>query len=145
MICNKCELDKPEDEFQFRDKSKGIRKKQCKSCVKNYREEYYSNNRDKAIEYSKITTKDRRIKSQQYVWDYLLKNPCVDCGESDPIVLEFDHKDDVEKVLSISRATQYGWSLEKLQEEIDKCDVRCSNCHKRRTAIQFDWYKNISV
>jgi hypothetical protein len=35
------------------------------------------------------------------------------------------------------------WSLDMIKKEIDKCEVRCSNCHKIRTSICQDWYKEI--
>jgi len=143
MICTKCNIDKPEDEFQFKYKLKGVKRKQCKSCVKEYRKKYYDENRISAISYSKECNIDRRNRNRQYLWDYLKINPCADCGESDPIVLEFDHKDNVDKLDSVGKGVERMWSIEKLQQEIDKCDVRCSNCHKRRTSIQQNWYKNI--
>jgi CubicO group peptidase (beta-lactamase class C family) len=34
---------------------------------------------------------------------------------------------------------RYAWA--NIQEEIAKSDVRCANCHRRRTALQFDWPK----
>jgi hypothetical protein len=55
----------------------------------------------------------------------------VDCGESDPIVLEFDHVRGVKRG-EISRLKTMV-SLETLAEEIAKCDVRCANCHRRKT------------
>lgn len=65
---------------------------------------------------------------------------CVDCGESDPLVLEFDHRDGVKKELEI--ATMVGrrrWP--KIDAEVATCDIRCANCHCRRTAQQFGWPK----
>lgn len=64
--------------------------------------------------------------------------PCVDCGESDPIVLTFDHLSD--KITDVAKMIQsYSWAA--VEREIAKCDVRCFNCHMRRTAHQRGWYK----
>ncbi len=76
---------------------------------------------------------------------YLLEHPCVDCGESDPVVLEFDHVRG-EKRFTIARAVSgstRSWKLIKI--EIDKCEVRCANCHVRRTAKQFGWYGQVPL
>ena len=70
------------------------------------------------------------------VTQYLLANPCVDCGETDPIVLEFDHRDPSEKLFSIGNSLGQTWRWQKIKAEIAKCDVRCANCHRRRTAKQ---------
>ena len=56
---------------------------------------------------------------------------CVDCGEKDPVVLDFDHVRG-EKVDIISH--MYAAALPRLLNEISKCDVRCANCHRRITA-----------
>lgn len=144
MICVKCLIDKDENEFAFKSKPKGLMHKACITCVSKKVKEYYYKNRDAAIEYSTKTSKENRIKKQQYVWDYLKNNPCVDCDENDPVVLEFDHKDATEKLQDVSRAVSFGWSIKNIQKEIDKCDVRCANCHKKRTAKQFGWHKYIN-
>ena len=43
----------------------------------------------------KVNTREnkarRRDEAQSFVYDHLSTHPCVDCGETDPIVLEFDH------------------------------------------------------
>jgi hypothetical protein len=58
--------------------------------------------------------------------------PCADCGKSYPhYVMDFDHLRD--KVINIARAAVKDWSLKRLQAEIDKCEVVCSNCHRERT------------
>lgn len=79
---------------------------------------------------------------QEVVLEHLAANPCVDCGESDPVVLEFDHRDPSEKKFNISEGVWCGFSLTKLLDEIGKCDVRCANCHRRKTAVQFGWYRS---
>lgn len=62
---------------------------------------------------------------------YKLEHPCVDCGEEDPIVLEFDHRPGFEKSFNIGEARNF--NLTKVMAEMSKCDVRCANCHRRKT------------
>lgn len=143
MICNKCNDDKIEDDFSFKNKSKGIRQKQCKSCVAEYRKVYYETNKGVAISSSTESSRMIRQRNRQYIWDYLSEHPCIDCGNDNPIVLDFDHRDDVDKVKNVSELSTQGWSVERIQSEIDKCDVRCANCHRERTAIQQGWYKDV--
>lgn len=70
---------------------------------------------------------------------HLKENRCVDCGESDPIVLQFDHREPSEKSGNVSALISRGNSWSRVLAEIEKCDVRCANCHMRRTAKQFGW------
>ncbi len=70
----------------------------------------------------------------QQVISYLKEHPCVDCGETDVVVLDFDHKDPTTKRDDLGRLIAVGYSWEYLQTEMNKCDVRCSNCHRRKTA-----------
>lgn len=66
-----------------------------------------------------------------YLLAYFKEHPCKDCGEGDPLVLEFDHLGD--KSFSIgSCLTRYPWQA--ILDEMAKCDVVCANCHRRRTA-----------
>ena len=61
---------------------------------------------------------------------YLLDHPCVDCGEFDPLVLEFDHIRKKRKTISSLVRSCTGW--EKILKEIARCEVRCANCHRRK-------------
>jgi hypothetical protein len=74
---------------------------------------------------------------REHVLDYLRQTPCVDCGERDPIVLEFDHVG--EKAASISELLSDGASMKAVDAEIARCEVVCANCHRRRTAIRGRW------
>ena len=78
---------------------------------------------------------------RQYVRDYLSTHPCVNCGESDIVVLEFNHKDATTKRNNVSMIMKTNHSLKVLIEEIEKCEVLCANCHKRATAKQFGSHK----
>jgi len=73
--------------------------------------------------------------------DYLLAHPCVDCGERDPVVLDFDHVSRDEKRDAVTFLARSGSPWATVMAEVRKCQVRCANCHRRRTAVQFDWPK----
>ena len=88
-------------------------------------------NRDKVIAKAKETSKIVRARIRAYITAYLKDNPCVDCGEADPVILEFDHVRD--KDFNISDAARKGVSMKKLKDEIAKCEVRCANCHRKKT------------
>ncbi len=71
-----------------------------------------------------------RCFKRKYVYDYLASHPCEKCKESRPVCLEFHHM--WEKEFSLSKSKDY--SLKHIQNEISKCQVLCSNCHKIVTA-----------
>ncbi|GAA1744780.1 hypothetical protein [Microbacterium paludicola] len=76
--------------------------------------------------------------------DYLESHPCVDCGETDPIVLDFDHLPGVDKKFTISRAVGASTrSWRAIALEIAKCEVVCANCHRRRTAMRAKFRKHL--
>jgi hypothetical protein len=67
----------------------------------------------------------------RYLVEFFRTRPCIDCGESDPVVLEFDHVGD--KRFDISKGLRdRNW--QSVLDEIAKCEVVCANCHRRRTA-----------
>lgn len=87
----------------------------------------------------KVRRKEKVQKCRNFILDYLQNHPCVDCGQSDPTVLIFDHLRDKRK--SLSYFIRKGYSVKVLIEEIKKCEVRCANCHARKTAREQGWYK----
>lgn len=96
-----------------------------------YHKDYYYRTHEKRLDLKRVSQTDRRKRNAQYILEYLAVHACINCGEKDPIVLEFDHLHS--KVKDISDMSKGCWSLEKIQEEIDKCEVRCANCHRRIT------------
>jgi len=141
-ICTKCNIEKDEQDFRIRNKSKNKRSCWCKSCFSLYEREKWKNSPTVRSRHNDQLN-SRRIRNSQYVWDFLKLHPCVDCGNSNPIVLEFDHRNPNDKSYNICDLTFNASNIDLLKIEIDKCDVVCSNCHKIRTAKQFDFYKNI--
>lgn len=134
--CTMCKESKELDNFHKNKKKKDGYNNVCKLCRKEYHSKWYSENKECVLEHNK----KNKIRIKDFVLDYLSKNSCVDCGESDPIVLEFDHQRD--KEFNISEGLSKMISKDRIMNEILKCEVVCANCHKRRTAITQNWYKN---
>jgi hypothetical protein len=63
------------------------------------------------------------------------RGACVDCGESDTRVLDFDHVDRESKLLQVSSCR----SFEQLKSEAEKCEMRCVLCHTRRSKEQLNY------
>ena len=84
-------------------------------------------------------SRDRRGKIKKFLQEYKQSHPCADCKENYPYwIMEFDHLRD--KEFNLSGFSIKTISIEKVIEEVRKCEVVCSNCHKNRT--HFRSYKN---
>lgn len=136
MLCNKCKLEKVITDFSFKNRVAGVRKTICKSCHSLYRKAHYLENKEKYIlKAHKWNTKQKEILSQ-FIYDRLSKSECIDCREKDIIVLEFDHQNN--KKLGIAEMYKNKYSIEA---ELNKCVVRCANCHRRKTAKAIGYWK----
>ena len=119
------------EDFAWRRKSRGQRDNYCRACRAAYKQEHYALNRARYIESAQERKRALVAERAAYLIDFFRAHPCVDCGETDPVVLEFDHLG--EKAFNISKGLRdRGWLA--VLEEMAKCDVVCANCHRRRTA-----------
>lgn len=139
-VCSKCGKEKPIEEFGWKNSLLGKRHRVCKSCTAVRSRKWYYENKEHHIQTVRANRQEYRQSAREYILDYLSTHPCVDCGETDPIVLEFDHVRG-EKSSELSRLIGRGKSLEAIKTEIEKCEVRCSNCHRRRTAKEQGWFR----
>lgn len=86
---------------------------------------------------SQKTAAKRQSDQRFAAWrdEYKVAQGCVDCGyNAHPAALDFDHRDPSSKLFGLSSGGKFGW--DKVMAEIAKCDIRCSNCHRIRTAEQ---------
>ena len=126
------------EEFGFRYPKLGIRHSWCKPCFVEYKQLWYIRNRPAHIARVR-SNRDRTAAENRFkLWQYLVGKGCVDCGERDPVVLQFDHLRD--KRNSISEMIVNGWSWETIRLELGKCEIRCANCHQRKTAVERGYY-----
>lgn len=93
---------------------------------------HYEKNKETYKARAQEFTKKKRQELRGIVNNYLKNHPCTDCGEADIIVLEFDHVRG-RKEENIANIINKAWSTDRLRKEIDKCEVRCANCHRRIT------------
>lgn len=131
-ICPSCgEGRDAELDFSWKYKDRGIRNTRCRFCQSQISKQHYENNKqsyvDRARARDPLVTEDNRRK----LAEHLSSHPCVDCGETDIRVLDFDHVRG-KKSGEISRMMTIGCSWSTIKAEIAKCEVRCANCHRIR-------------
>lgn len=132
--CTQCNIEKELKCFSVRKSAFDGHQHTCKDCNKANLKLHYQNNK---AYYLDKKNRNQLIYQKEFV-DYLKTQSCKDCGEKDIVTFEFDHKFD--KSYNIS--SKFGRvPLKTLMSEIDKCDLVCANCHRKRTAIQFNWFK----
>ena len=137
--CTKCEVVKPENDFNWKNKGKGRRQSRCRDCTTRVLKTHYHQNKTTYLKKAKAWTKDQRNRLKSIVYQHLSSRCCVDCGETDIVVLDFDHLN--HKRNSVSVMMRRGVSIETIQKEIAKCQIRCANCHRRKTAKDQNWQK----
>jgi hypothetical protein len=138
--CTKCNISKPLEEFSLRDASRGILHGNCKTCVSERYKAWYRLNHESEKNRAIASTKNRRSTNRRSILQYLLDHPC-ECGVDDPIVLQFHHLDPDSKHKDVSYMVDNGYAWSRIQDEINKCKVMCSNCHDRVTAYQVSNWK----
>src|SRR5687767_10349609 len=90
-VCTGCNLSKEIAEFPFRNKTRGTRHSYCLMCGRGASKTHYANNVQYYVKKAHVRRKELSDELNGKLYEYLEKHACVDCGESDPVVLEFDH------------------------------------------------------
>ena len=137
--CPGCGIEKKVQEFNFKFKSRGVRQVRCRACTRRQLRDHFSRNH--AYYVSKARRRNQRIRKEhrEFILAYLKAHPCVDCGETDILCLEFDHVRGQKKLhIAVMMRTH---SRAALEAEIAKCEVRCANCHRRKTVLERGWYR----
>jgi hypothetical protein len=133
--CGQCGEFKPLSEFAWRRKRRSQHDNMCRPCRSAYHREHYLANKQRYIDQAQARKQALRLERTTYLLEYFSSHPCTDCGETDPVVLEFDHLDAEAKSFDIGQSLPYrNWR--SILEEIKKCEVVCANCHRRRTALR---------
>lgn len=139
--CPRCKQEKRHNAFAKNSFKKDGLQSWCRECRKEIDRAYYRSHTKEMIKAIQLAKRNRRDQTYQYIHKYLLSHPCLDCGETDPIVLDFDHRKD--KYLAVSDLIRRGRSWINVLREIEKCEVRCANCHRKKTAKQLKWTRSL--
>lgn len=131
-ICGTCETEKQLDQFAWRNKAKGVRHNCCRACQKIASAQWYEANRTRQRE--NVAANNVRHQAAARALVRAAKDvPCMDCGQRYPYyVMDLDHVRG-KKVMHVGSMASRRFSLEKLRQEIAKCDPVCANCHRVRT------------
>ena len=124
-FCKYCGIEKPTSEFHRNSVKEDGLADRCKECRRVYHRQHYLNNKKVYIDKAKIRSKELST----WFENYKKELKCEFCGETRWWVLDFHHRDSKEKDGSISNLVRSGSKM-KLTEEIKKCNVLCSNCHR---------------
>ena len=136
--CGKCKELIPFDQFYRNRKKPTGYGSYCKRCQhEHYKMRYHFRTKVLRQKWQPFKT-EYQDRNRLLIVEYLLEHPCVDCNENDILVLEFDHVRGVKRA-TVGVMANAGASVENLMAEIAKCEVRCANCHRRRTAKQLNW------
>jgi hypothetical protein len=125
--CGRCSQTLPLANFHV---SRRGRQSWCKAC----RAEYMRERGELHRRQTRAARDRRRAAAREFVLEVLGEGSCADCGLSDPLVLEFDHLGD--KTANVATLVHEGYRLSRVKLEVERCELVCVNCHRRRTAVR---------
>lgn len=129
-LCLGCKLEKPVEEFSRRSDKPWLLRSRCKRCYADKANARYHEGDGSVGKRAIENNRRRRVVNQDYIYEYFTTHPCVDCGESNWVVLEFDHVRG-DKWRNVCDMMLLDPAL--VIAEIEKCESVCANCHKIRT------------
>ncbi len=134
QICTTCgEERNAEDDFSWKYKNRGIRNTKCKHCQSQVSKQHYQKHKLSYMVRSHARDEVVLRENRRKLAAYLACHPCVDCGITDIRVLEFDHVRGTKRG-DIAGMMQLSCSWSTIEAEVVKCEVRCVNCHRIKTA-----------
>ena len=138
--CGRCKKLRPAADFGLnRTRYDGLQS-YCRDCARVIQARWYSKNKASHV-VKVVQQRKRRVAALRLrVQAYLAEHPCVGCGDTELLMLEFDHVRGVKRgTISVMVTACFSWEVIAL--EIAKCEVRCVRCHRRKTAVQLGWHQ----
>lgn len=127
--CTLCGNPLPRSEFNKKNASKDGLQNVCRQCNREKSRMYYEQNKEK---HQKAINKNRSryvARNTKLVNEIKIECGCCLCDESEFCCLDFHHVRDKER--PISKLVKGGWAWKSILEEMRKCIIVCSNCHRK--------------
>lgn len=143
--CGKCGKTKNINAFSWKNKAKGKRQWDCRSCHSEaFKKLWYRPN--SSLRKAVYTSNDKR-RAALLDWYHKSKigKKCARCGESDIRCLDYHHSNPKEKEYTIADMVRLGMSKRRMEKEITKCVVLCANCHRKMTNEHLDVYNHMAA
>lgn len=115
-VCKVCGKELPMSAFESK-------RYTCRKCRSIYKSEQRHQKKAQYNQYA--INRQNRMEA----WINSLKTPCVFCGESDPVCIDWHHIDPNQKSFQISFVK--GKAKERTLEEMKKCVCVCASCHRK--------------
>jgi hypothetical protein len=126
-ICSRCKKRKRIISFHVNAARKDGYANYCKQCDREYHREHYIKNK----QYYKEKCSKYRNAHVEWYKELKSKLKCEECGENHIACLVFHHKDPTKKKFNIAKCIRELTPKKRILEEIKKCRVLCSNCHRK--------------
>lgn len=124
MLCRICGEMKPEAAYAPSVWVSAITRSKCRECMSKYQAARYDR-------FLRDRLEADRKKRTQLVHSIKRRRGCAECGETHPACLDFHHRDKRQKTVGVGVLVGSTTNMQRILDEIAKCDVLCSNCHRK--------------
>lgn len=136
--CIRCNIEKSIEDFYRRAANKDGRQGYCKECAKIHYKTWQEQSPERKNRHAEWR-KQRVAEVRKLFIQYMKDKCCIDCGNTNIIVLQHDHVSG-DKKFGVTEMINRGHSWEAVLQEIAKCEIRCANCHTIVTAQRGNWW-----
>jgi len=137
--CGSCGQELPISNFHKQKSNKTGYQHYCKTCVIDKVKTRYAVKKDHVMKRNIANNELIKDRNFAFVKRYLqIYGKCIDCGHKDTRVLEFDHVRGT-KYKGVKHMCGLTSSIKAIKDEIRKCEIRCCNCHRIKTASDLSW------
>jgi hypothetical protein len=129
-VCGACRQSLPVDEFNFKDRARGVLQSKCKACTRAYAAEHYRVNKQVYVDKASVHRNKAVARNKAYVHSLLQGQCCHRCESGKDLLFYRDARDGSQRVHD---AVYAGLSLSALDEAVARSKVWCSACLQQHT------------